>query len=63
MLLNRDTLDNGLKIVHLQDTSTQMVTLNVLYQVGSRNEDEHHTGLAHLFEHLMFGGYPNRLIR
>ena len=59
MLLNRDTLDNGLKIVHLQDTSTQMVTLNVLYQVGSRNEDEHHTGLAHLFEHLMFGGSPN----
>ena len=52
-------LDNGLKIVHMQDASTQMVTMNVLYMVGSRNESEEHTGLAHLFEHLMFGGSAN----
>ena len=59
MLLNKHTLDNGLRIVHTQDTTTQMVTLNVLYQVGSRNESEEHTGFAHLFEHLMFGGSVN----
>ena len=59
MLLNRHILSNGLRIVHVQDTSTQMVTLNVLYMVGSRNESEEHTGFAHLFEHLMFGGSAN----
>lgn len=53
------TLSNGLRVLHHQDTSTQMVTLNVLYQVGSRNEDAEHTGFAHLFEHLMFGGSVN----
>lgn len=53
------TLSNGLRVLHHQDTSTQMVTLNVLYQVGSRNEDTEHTGFAHLFEHLMFGGSVN----
>lgn len=53
------TLSNGLRVLHRQDTSTQMVTLNVLYQVGSRNEDAEHTGFAHLFEHLMFGGSVN----
>lgn len=53
------TLSNGLRVLHYQDTSTQMVTLNVLYQVGSRNEDAEHTGFAHLFEHLMFGGSVN----
>lgn len=52
-------LSNGLRVLHHQDTSTQMVTLNVLYQVGSRNEDAEHTGFAHLFEHLMFGGSVN----
>lgn len=59
MLLNKHTLDNGLKIVHLEDRQTQMVTVNVLYKVGSRNERENQTGFAHLFEHLMFGGTPN----
>ena len=57
--MNKHTLPNGLRIVHQQDVSTQMVTLNVLYKVGSRNEDERHTGFAHLFEHLMFGGSVN----
>ena len=59
MQLNKHTLPNGLRVVHQQDVSTQMVTLNVLYKVGSRNEDERHTGFAHLFEHLMFGGSVN----
>lgn len=54
--VNRYTLDNGLRIVHNEDDSTQMVALNLLYDVGARDEDPSHTGFAHLFEHLMFGG-------
>ena len=50
---------NGLKLVHNRDVSTQMVALNVLYQVGARDEHPDHTGFAHLFEHLMFGGSQN----
>lgn len=54
--VNRYTLANGLRIVHNGDDSTQMVALNLLYDVGARDEDPSHTGFAHLFEHLMFGG-------
>lgn len=54
--VNRYTLANGLRIVHNEDDSTQMVALNLLYDVGSRDEDPSHTGFAHLLEHLMFGG-------
>lgn len=54
--VNRHILPNGLRIVHHADNSTQMVALNFLYHVGSRDEDPEHTGFAHLFEHLMFGG-------
>lgn len=54
--VNRYTLANGLLIVHNEDDSTQMVALNLLYDVGARDEDPSHTGFAHLFEHLMFGG-------
>lgn len=54
--VNRYTLANGLRIVHNEDDSTQMVALNLLYDVGARDEDPLHTGFAHLFEHLMFGG-------
>ena len=50
------TLENGLRLVHSADYSTQMVALDVLYNVGARDEDADHTGFAHLFEHLMFGG-------
>ena len=57
--VNRHTLSNGLRIVHNEDTSTQMVAINVLYNVGARDEDPEHTGFAHLFEHLMFGGSIN----
>ena len=54
--VNRHTLENGLRIVHSEDKNTQMVALNVLYNVGARDEHPDHTGFAHLFEHLMFGG-------
>lgn len=57
--VNRHTLANGLRIVHNEDRSTQMVALNLLYDVGARDEDPEHTGFAHLFEHLMFGGSVN----
>lgn len=57
--VNRHTLENGLRIVHSEDRSTQMVALNLLYDVGAKDEDPAHTGFAHLFEHLMFGGSVN----
>ncbi len=57
--VNRHILKNGLRIVHSEDTTTQMVALNVLYDVGARDEHPEHTGFAHLFEHLMFGGSIN----
>lgn len=55
-MISRHTLDNGLRIVHYEDTTTQMVAVNVLYDVGARDEDPEHTGYAHLLEHLMFEG-------
>ena len=57
--MNRHTLANGLRIVHHEDPTTQMVAVNVLYNVGARNEDPEHTGYAHLLEHLMFEGSVN----
>lgn len=53
---NRHTLANGLRIVHHEDPTTQMVAVNVLYDVGARDEESNHTGYAHLLEHLMFEG-------
>ena len=53
------TLDNGLRIVHQQDDSVAMATLNVLYDTGARDEDPEMTGMAHLIEHLMFSGSAN----
>lgn len=55
----RFTLNNGLKVIVHQDTSTPMAVMNVLYDVGARDEDPARTGFAHLFEHLMFGGSVN----
>jgi zinc protease len=55
----RFTLDNGLRVLVQEDKSTPMVVLNVLYDVGARDEDPGQTGFAHLFEHLMFGGSVN----
>lgn len=56
MKINKLTFSNGLRLVHYEDLSTQMVALNIVYDVGARDEDPEHTGFAHLFEHLMFGG-------
>lgn len=56
---DRFTLDNGLRVIVNTDTSTPLVCLNVMYDVGSRDEDPDRTGFAHLFEHLMFGGSIN----
>jgi zinc protease len=55
----RFTLENGLKVFVHEDRSTPLVAMNILYDVGSRDEDPEMTGLAHLFEHLMFGGSKN----
>ncbi|MCF8296901.1 MAG: insulinase family protein [Saprospiraceae bacterium] len=52
-------LKNGLKVIVHQDTSTKVVAMNILYNVGARDEEEDKTGFAHLFEHLMFGGSIN----
>lgn len=56
---NRFTLDNGLKILVHEDKTTPMAVVNILYDVGARDEDPEQTGFAHLFEHLMFGGSVN----
>ena len=56
---NRFTLANGLKVLVHEDPTTPMAVLNILYDVGARDEDADKTGFAHLFEHLMFGGSVN----
>lgn len=55
----RFTLENGLRVLVHKDESTPMVAVNILYDVGARDEEEGRTGFAHLFEHLMFGGSVN----
>ncbi|MCC6187345.1 MAG: insulinase family protein [Chitinophagaceae bacterium] len=52
-------LENGLRVIVHQDNATPMVAVNVLYDVGARDENPEMTGFAHLFEHLMFGGSIN----
>ncbi len=56
---NKFTLANGLRVVVHEDHTTPMAVLNVLYDVGARDENPQQTGFAHLFEHLMFGGSVN----
>lgn len=56
---SKHTLDNGLRVIIHEDDSTPMVAVNVLYNVGSKDESPDKTGFAHLFEHLMFGGSVN----
>jgi len=56
---DRFTLANGLRVLVHQDLSTPMAVLNIMYDVGARDEEEARTGFAHLFEHLMFGGSVN----
>ncbi len=53
------SLDNGLRVIFHQDTTSPMAVLNLMYDVGSRDEQPDKTGFAHLFEHLMFGGSKN----
>ena len=53
---SRFRLDNGLRVIVHKDSSTPLVAMNLLYDVGSRDEDPSMTGLAHLFEHLMYCG-------
>lgn len=55
----KKTLENGLTLIVHEDHSSPLVAVNLLYNVGSRDEDESQTGLAHLFEHLMFSGSKN----
>lgn len=55
----RFKLVNGLSVLVHRDLSTPMVVLDILYDVGARDEDPSRTGFAHLFEHLMFGGSVN----
>ncbi len=50
------TLDNGLRVLIHEDKSTPIITINTVFDVGAKDEDEIRTGFAHLFEHLMFGG-------
>lgn len=56
---NRFTLENGLRVIVHEDTTTPMAVVNLLYDVGARDENPAQTGFAHLFEHLMFGGSVN----
>lgn len=56
---HRFLLSNGLKVLVHEDNTTPMAVVNVLYDVGARDEDPQQTGFAHLFEHLMFGGSIN----
>lgn len=53
------TLKNGLQVYLHEDKTTPIAAVNILYNVGSKDEDENKTGFAHLFEHLMFGGSQN----
>lgn len=56
---SRFSLSNGLRVIVHEDKTTPLVVVNVLYDVGARDEDPERTGFAHLFEHLMFGGSIN----
>lgn len=53
------TLKNGLRVIYHHDKKTPLTAINILYDVGARDEDPDRTGFAHLFEHLMFGGSEN----
>ncbi len=55
----RFELENGLRVLVHEDDSTPMAAINIVYDVGSKDEDPEKTGFAHLFEHLMFGGSEN----
>jgi zinc protease len=56
---SRFSLENGLRVIVHEDRSTPLVAMNILYDVGSKDEDPDMTGLAHMFEHLMYCGSVN----
>lgn len=56
---SRFQLENGLRVIVHEDDSTPMAAVNVLYNVGAKDESPDKTGFAHLFEHLMFSGSKN----
>ena len=57
--IKQRTLKNGLKVVSLQDNSSPTVTVQVWFDVGSKNDPNGRNGFAHLFEHLMFKSTKN----
>lgn len=57
--VNKFVLPNGLRVLHHEVSDSSLVVINTLYDVGAKDEDPEHTGFAHLFEHLMFGGSMN----
>ena len=57
--VEKNLLSNGLRVLYHYDGNTRMTAVNILYDVGSKDESPHRTGFAHLFEHLMFGGSVN----
>ena len=59
VLFNRFQLGNGLKVLVHEDRTTPLAVVNILYDIGARDEQPDKTGFAHLFEHLMFGGSVN----
>src|SRR3954463_12646326 len=59
ILFEKYKLKNNLTVIIHKDESTPLACINILYDVGARDEDESRTGFAHLFEHLMFGGSVN----
>ncbi|MCG9910487.1 MAG: insulinase family protein [Flavobacteriales bacterium] len=59
MHVEKTTLSNGLRVIVHPDKNTALSVVNVLYDVGARDENPHRTGFAHLFEHLMFEGTQN----
>jgi predicted Zn-dependent peptidase len=56
---DRFQLDNGLKVLVHKDKNSPIVAINIIYNVGAKDESPEKTGFAHLFEHLMFGGSVN----
>lgn len=57
--IERHRLENGLEVVLHPDHTLPLVTVNLWYHVGSKNETRGRTGLAHLFEHMLFQGSEN----
>jgi zinc protease len=59
LAVRRAKLDNGLRVVLSPDHTSPTVAVDVVYNVGGRNEQRGHSGFAHLFEHMMFQGSAN----